>query len=61
MPYEDYMHYGWHKIKNWNEMVFANAKQKAEEEFDALLRRKETGRRKKMSTVPKGNTTVWRG
>jgi len=59
MTTEDYMHYGWHKIHDWNKMIFADAKQKAEEQFDALLDEREASRRKKMPTVRTGDDTLW--
>jgi hypothetical protein len=60
MPPEDYMHYGWHRIHEWNEMVFADAKQKAEEKFDELLKERETRRRKKMPPMPERNDALWK-
>jgi hypothetical protein len=60
MPYEDYMHYGWHKIHDWNSMVFADGKAKAERQFDALLDERETARRKKMPSVQRGDDSLWR-
>ena len=60
MPPEDYMHYGWHRIHDWNAMVFADGKAKAEREFDALLDERAAARRKKMQTVPRGDDTLWR-
>lgn len=59
MPYEDYMHYGWHRIYNWNKMVFADGREKAEREFDALLDERAAARRKKMPSVPRGDDTLW--
>jgi hypothetical protein len=59
MPFEDYMHYGWHRIHDWNSMVFENAKQKAEREFDALLDERATARRKKMPSVQRRDDTIW--
>jgi hypothetical protein len=60
MPPEDYMHYGWHKIHDWNSMVFADGKAKAEREFDALLDERAAARRKKVPTVQRGDDTLWR-
>lgn len=59
MTTEDYMHYGWHKLHVWNKAVFAEAKQKAEKEFDALLNERENNRRKKMSRMQPGDLQVW--
>jgi hypothetical protein len=59
MTVEDYMHYGWHRIHEWNTMVFADGKAKAEREFDALLNQRESARRKKMPPVPTGDPALW--
>jgi len=59
MTTEDYMHYGWHKIYLWNNMVFERAKQAAEKEFDALLNEREAQRRKKMPPVRTGDDSLW--
>jgi len=59
MTTEDYMHYGWHRIHDWNAGVFADGKAKAEKQFNALLNDRETNRRKKMPAVQKGDFTVW--
>jgi len=47
---EDYMHYGWHKIKEWNESVKHDAIQKAMEEFDKRLTKEEKRHAKKEKT-----------
>jgi hypothetical protein len=59
MPYEDYMHDGWHRIHQWNKMVFADAKRKAEEQFDSLLDERERKRRKKMPPMQSGDPSLW--
>ena len=43
---EDPLHYGWHKIKDWNDGVFANARKKEEEKFEKRLDKpkKKTGK-----------------
>lgn len=51
MTEEDYMHYGWHRIHDWNAMVFADAKAKAEKEFDNLLEERAAKKRKRMSRM----------
>ena len=55
MTEEDYMHKGWHQIHVWNKMVFADAKEKAEKEFDALLAERSNSRRKKMPRMQAGD------
>jgi len=59
MPYEDYMHDGWHRIHVWNRMVFDGANEKAEKEFDDLLAERDRTRRKNMPTMPKKDDTLW--
>jgi hypothetical protein len=59
MPPEDYMHYGWHKIYEWNAMVFQDGKNKAEKQFDDLLEDRAKKRKRNMPTVPTGDPTIW--
>jgi hypothetical protein len=45
MALEDPLHSGYHRIKNWNDSVFAKAKEKAMEDFEKRLpkqKKKET-------------------
>jgi len=41
MALEDPLHYGWHRIKDWNDATFAAVKKKGEQEFEARLEKKE--------------------
>ena len=40
MAIDDPMHYGYHRIKTWNDDVFAAARRKSEEEFEKRLPKK---------------------
>ncbi len=41
MALEDPLHYGFHRIKNWNEGVFEAARLKAQKDFEKRLPKKE--------------------
>lgn len=43
---EDPLHYGYHRIIKWNEMVFAASRKKAEKEFDKRVEDKPKKRSK---------------
>jgi len=59
MPELHDLHYGWHRIHDWNSMVFEEGRLKAERQFDALLDQRKASRRKKMPTVPTRNPSIW--
>jgi hypothetical protein len=48
---EDPIHYGWHKIKTWNDQVFAAARQKSMDEFEKRLPKKKDKEEIKWSSL----------
>jgi hypothetical protein len=44
---EDYAHDGWHRIKEWNEAVWKDARQKSMDDFDKRLSKEEKRQAKK--------------
>jgi len=46
-------------LHDWNASIFADAKAKAEREFDELLERQAAAKAKRMPTMPPREDTLW--
>jgi streptomycin 6-kinase len=46
-------------LHDWNTSIFADAKAKAEREFDELLERQAAARAKRMPPMPPREDTLW--